>query len=139
MKTKLIIAGLALALTVAGCTVPSPTADPLVVRVEQTQTIAQSSFDLVLNVDNANRAFWITNAPAFHQFCEWLRSPQQYGATPVPRCIAIQLNVDDLKTAYKASSTTGTSNTLWTAWSTLNVAVGQASSWYSIVTSPIHP
>jgi len=132
------IAGLAFVI-IQGCATLSPTADPFVVRVEQTQTTASSTFDLVLNVDNANRAFWVTNAPAFHQFCEWLRTPQTYQTLPVPRVVAIQLNVDDLKRSYITSKTTGTSNALWSAWSVMDTAVGQASSWYNIVSTSTHP
>ena len=136
MKKTFITAGLALALI--GCAALSPTADPFVVRVEQTQTSASATFDLVLHVDNAGRSFWQTNAPAFHTFCEWLRTPQAYGAQQVSRSVALQLNVDDLKTSYINSKTTGTSNALWSAWSVLNTAVSQASSWYNIATTPIH-
>ena len=138
MNTKYLstLAGLALAFTIVGCATLNPAADPFVVRVEQTQTSASASFDLVLKIDNADRGFWRTNAPAFHTFCEWLRTPQTYAAGQVPRAVAIQLNVDDLKGSYIASRTTGTSNALWSAWSVLNTAVGQASSWYNIATAP---
>jgi len=137
---------LAAALTVAaligciiGCTSLTPGADPLVVRVEQGLSAATATFDLVLTTDNADRGFWRTNAPAFHTFAEWLRTPQLYGTTNVPRCVAIQLNCDDLKLAYQASKTTGSSNALWSAWSVLNAAWSQSLSWSNIVTSPVHP
>jgi aconitase B len=60
---------------------------------------ASATFDLLLRVDNTDRGFWRTNAPAFHQFCEWLRTPTPYQAQTVPRCVALQLNVDDLRLA----------------------------------------
>lgn len=120
------------------CAILKPGADPFVVRVEQTQTIASGAFDVVLRVDNADRGFWRTNAPAFHQFCEWLRTPVPYGPTPVPRCIAMQLNVDDLKLVYKANRDIGSSNSLWLVWSVLSTTFSQASSWSNIVTLPTH-
>lgn len=141
MKTKLPILAASIIglLILIGCAHLTPGADPLVVRVEQTQSGAMGTFDLVLHEDQANRSFWATNAPAFHSFCEWLRTPQKYNGSNVARCVAIQFNVDDLKLAYKAGKTTGNSNALYTAFTVLSAAVGQASSWQNIVTSPIHP
>lgn len=128
-----------IATLIVGCATLNPGADPLVVRTEQTLSAARYTFDFVLNVDNLNRSFWITNAPALHNFCEWLRTPQTYGTNTVARCVVMQLNVDDLKLAYKASKNTGSSNALWSAWSVLNAAVDQTVSWSNIITSPIHP
>jgi hypothetical protein len=122
-----------------GCSSLTPGADPLVVRVEQTLTGSSATFDFVLGVDNANRAFWVTNGPAFHQFCEFLRTPQPYKSVTVPRCVAMELNVDDLKLAYQDSKTTGNSNALWSAWSVLSTAITQTASWSNIVAGPVHP
>jgi hypothetical protein len=142
-KEKLTLIGLvaALAAMLAACATLNPKADPFVVRVEQTQTTAYATFDMVLRLDQADRGFWRTNAPGFHNFCEWLRTPQDYqlGKMHVPRCVLIQLNVDDLKRVYKASRTDTTSNALWSAWLTLNTALNQSTSWSNIITAPIHP
>lgn len=121
------------------CATLQPGADPFVVRVEQTQTGALATFDFILRIDHSNRSFWLTNAPGFHNFAEWLRTPQAYGTNSVSRCVAMQLNVDDLKMAYKASKTTGSSNVLWSAWAMLNAAIVQSTSWSNIVTTPTHP
>lgn len=140
MRTKLYTAlALAFAIIVVGCATLNPGADPLVVRVEQVETSASATFDMVLRVDNAQRGFWITNAPAFHNFCEWLRTQTPYSTNTVARCVAMQLNVDDLKLAYKSAKTTGNSNALYTAFGVLTAAVGQASAWETIVTTPTHP
>lgn len=122
-----------------GCATVDPNADVLVVRTEQSLSTANATFDFVLRVDQGNRPFWRTNAPAFHQFCEWLRTPQSYGVSTVPRAVVLQLNVDDLKLAYKQSKTAGNSNALYTAWAVLNQAVLQSTSWSNIVTTPTHP
>jgi len=140
VKKLLIIPLLALFIvTGMTCRPLDPGADPFVVRVEQSQTVANATFDFVLNLDQSNRPFWRTNAPAFHQFCEWLRTPQKYGTNTVPRAVLIELNVSDLKLAYKASRTSGNSNALWSAWSVLNQAIIQSTSWSNIVTTPTHP
>lgn len=123
----------------AGCAAIQPGADPFVVRVEQGQSGASATFDLVLNEDQANRGFWLTNAPALHNFCEWLRTPTPYaGVTNVPRCVAIQLNLDDIKQAYKTASTASNSNLLFEAFTTLSTAVSQATSWEYIIQHPTH-
>ncbi len=127
-----------------GCVALSPGADPFVVRVEQSQTAAAATFDMILNVELASPAYWKTNAAPFYQFCEWLKTPVTYCAAasgtciPCPRCVVMQLNVDDLKVAYKLSKTTGNSNALWSAWSVLNTAIGQSTSWSNIVTTATH-
>lgn len=134
MKKTLMLVALAL---LAGCATLNPNADPLVVRAEQAQTLAGPSFDLVLNTDHSNRSFWRTNAPAFHQFCEWLRTPMEYGpSNTVSRAVLIQLNLDDVKLAYKRTKNTGTSNALVLALSVLQTATAQAQSWQTIVTTP---
>lgn len=137
-RAVVVVMGLWLAVLM-GCAALQPGADPLVVRVEQTQTVAGGTLDLVLNVDHADRGFWRTNAPAFHNFCEWLRTPQRYGPGSVPRVVAIQLNVDDLKLAYKTSKTAGSSNALYSAWAVLQTAFSQATSWSNIVTTATRP
>lgn len=121
------------------CATVNPDADVLVVRTEQAQAGALATFDFIIYMDHSNRTFWRTNAPAFHAFAEWLRTPQSYGTSEVPRAVAIQLNLDDLKQTYKFARTSANSNALWAALQVLNAAVAQSWSWSNIITSPIHP
>lgn len=144
MKNKLLGISLLVSLVVLSglgmkCATVAPGNDPFVVRVEQTQTAASGAFDLVLGVDQVDRGFWKTNAPAFHDFCSWLRSPAVYRGTNAPKIVVIQLNVEDLKLSYKNNRGPGTSNALWTAWSVLDTAFQQASSWTTIVNGTPHP
>jgi hypothetical protein len=119
-----------------GCKSLTAGADPLVVRVEQTETTAKAGFDAVLNEDNSNRSFWITNAPAFHKFCEWLRQPQTVeGTNSLPRAAAMLVSLDDVKVAYKSASTSANSNLLFTIVGTVEAAVLQAQSWLTIATN----
>jgi predicted TIM-barrel fold metal-dependent hydrolase len=136
MKKMLLLPLLAL---LVSCATLNPGADPFVVRVEQTQTGASATFDFLLHLNHANRSFWKTNAPEFHAFAEWLRTPQPYGTNTFARCVVIQLNVDDLKLEYKSAKTAGNSNALYTALAMLKAAVAQCNSWSNIVTSPTHP
>jgi hypothetical protein len=139
MKSKSALLALVLTCVALSCATLEPGADPFVVRVEQTQTSASATIDMILHVDHADRGLWRSNAPAFHRWCEYLRTPQPYGTTTVPRAVAIKLNVDDLKLAFKASRSAPGSNALWSAWSVLNALVLQSASWSNIVSSPITP
>lgn len=127
-----LFVGLALLGSLAlGCAHLAPGADPLVVRVEQTQTTAKGAFDLVLKFDHANRPYWRTNAPAFHDFCEWLRVPTTTTAgVSLPRCSAMLWTLDSVKVAYKAGS--ASSNALVTALATVTEAANQANAWLTI-------
>jgi len=126
-------------LLILGCATLDPGANAFIVRVEQGQSIAQPTFDLVLNLDNDARAFWRTNAAPFHQFAEWLRAPVIYSNSPLQRVIAIQAQVQDLKMAYKTTRDAGHSNELFLAWTVLDKAINQAAGWSMIITnSPIH-
>jgi hypothetical protein len=135
-----LLCSLALAGLIVSCAHLAPGADPLVVRVEQGLSTAATTFMLVLHEDQAERSFWMTNAPAFHTFCEWLRTPIDYqGSNHLARCDVMQLNIDDLKLSYKEAKTVGNSNALYTAFAVFNGVVIQATSWKNIVRTPIHP
>lgn len=139
LNLSLYFSALWLAGWVIGCATLQPGADPFVVRVEQTQSAANATFDFILRIDNSDRGFWRTNAPSFHSMCEWLRTPQLYGSNALPRAVVMQLNVDDLRLAYKASRSTGSSNALYSAFAVLQTALSQSVSWSNIVVSPIRP
>lgn len=134
MKATTFFALPLIGLALWGCATLQPGADPLVVRVEQAETSAKSSFQLVLSVDQLDRGFWRTNAPAFHGYCEWLRVPTAYQVTnTLPRYRVLLLSLDDVKRDYKAARSS--SNALFTALATLNSAANQASAWLQIVTN----
>jgi hypothetical protein len=127
---KQIVSALALttALFFMGCAHLAPGADPVVVRVEQTETIAKTTFDQVLSIDNSQRAFYATNAPGFHNFCEWLRQPQTAeGTNTLPRCTAMLVSLDDVKLDYKAAHVS--SNAVFTVLQTVTGAMAQANEW----------
>jgi len=123
-------------LMVAGCAGIAPGNDPLVVRVEQTQTTAKGAFDLVLKVDNADRGFYKTNAAGFHGFCEWLRVkvPTSDGGV-LPRASAMLWTLDAEKLAYKAG--TASSNNLVLVWDMVQTNLTQAQTWLLAVTNSL--
>lgn len=130
------------AIITPGCVTPQPGADPFVIKVEQSQSLANATVQFVLDIDNSNRPFWRTNAPAYHQFCEWLRTPVPWGNPPtntLVRALAIQWNVQEAKLAYKQNRGPEGSNTLFAAWSLMNTVINQSVSWSNIVTQPVHP
>ena len=118
-----------------GCAHIQPGNDPLVVNVERAETMAKTSFDQVLAIDNSQRAFYASNAPAFHQFCEKLRQPQSVaditstnGAfVTLPRCSAMLLSLDNVKLEYKAGR--AGSNEVNTVLLTVTGALSEATTW----------
>lgn len=126
-----------------GCARLQPGADPIVVNVERSETVAKSTFDLVLSVDNSKRDYFRTNAPAFHNFCEWLREPQtiresgnpidNIGTAVLPRASAMLYSLDVVKLDYKQAR--ASSNELFTALGTVNGVVDQASTWLTVITN----
>lgn len=124
---------------ITGCARLKPGADPLIVRVEQFETVATSTFRLVLSTDQLDRGFWRTNAPAFHEFCETLRKPVLYTNTVPPALLpqyrVALLSLDDVKNTYSAARTEGNSNALFTTLITLQALQNQAGFWLNTVTN----
>lgn len=118
------------------CAILKPGADPIVVRTEQALTVGKSTFDMVLNVDHANRPFWRSNAPAFHAFCETLRKPVEVApGLKIPTDHAMLLSLDDIKLQYKAGR--ATSNDLFTALYTFNGFLLEAQQWQVMITNSL--
>lgn len=121
----------------SSCSSLKPGADPIVVRTEQALKTGSATFDLVLSLDHADRGFWRTNAPAFHNFCEGLRAPQivfAYGTNAtMPRVLAAQWSLNQVKIAYKQSPTNSTA--LEKSLASFLAFVDQAAAWATIVTN----
>jgi hypothetical protein len=133
---KKIVSIIAVAI-LCGCSTLNPGADPIVVNAERVETVAASAFDTVVNLDNSNRSFWATNAPAFHKFAEWLRTPVTIESTnALRRGLAMVKLVDDAKVIYKSNSSQ--SNILIQAVADLQIAISQAQAWQTIVQTPTH-
>lgn len=121
------------ALFVGCATNLQPGADPLTVRVEQGETIGLASFNFVVNFDDSDRGFWRTNAPAFHDFAEWLRTPIQSHGQTQRRGLAMLNEVDSAKVEYQNDHSK--SNALLIVFSALTQASEQAQAWRTIVTT----
>lgn len=144
--TRLLLGALAAGLfltTGMSCRKLDPGADPIVVRTEQFLTTAQSTFLFTLQVNQQDREFWRTKAPAFHEYCETLRRPTPYplgnGQTNYyPQYRVALLSLNDIKRDYKLGRVS--SNALWTALVTLESVRNQGSAWLTIVTNrPVQP
>ena len=121
-------------LVFVGCATLDQGADPLIVNTERFESVADSSFQLVVSVDNADRGFWRTNAPAFHNFAEWLRTPVPTASNPnEPRGLGMILLLDSAKMTYEVDKSQ--SNVLILAISAMTNAVTQAQGWAAIVTT----
>lgn len=134
-RTLSLMLSLSASALLLGCVALRPGADPLVVRTEQTLQTAGSTFDLVLRLDHSDRGFWRTNAPGFHNFCEWLRAPLYVTppGTNLARALALQLQLDTVKREYKAAR--ANSSDVLTALSTLQSALNQAGAWAGVITN----
>lgn len=124
-----------LLIVLTGCLAPGAklTGDPIIIRAEQTESIAYSTFDMALKIDDANRDFWKTNAPDLHKFAEYLRQPVPVTnktipadgrPTTIPRGASFVLSLDTVKLAYKQGK--ATSNEVVTVLATVESAVTQS-------------
>ena len=127
-KAALLLALALPSLLCFGCASLAPGARAVVVRAEQSITIANATFDSAVKIDNANRSFFRTNAPAFHQFCEWLRTPVVMPplTNAEPRGLAIVQSADAVKNEYKATSSTNAYDQLIAALATVETATSEA-------------
>lgn len=116
-----------------GCAALAPGADPIVVRAEQAQTGANATFETFLKIDDADRAFYASNAAPLHAFAEYLRQPVAVNGTNVPRDIGFLLSLDAVKQSYKAGK--ASSNDVVVAISVLETALTQTSQWISTTTT----
>ena len=135
LSTLIVAIALCLGALVVGCAHLQPGADPVVVNAERLETSARATFNFVTEVDAANRTFYATNAPAFHKFVEWLRTPVEVrGTNIIRRGPAMILAVDAAKISYQNNVTQ--SNLLQIAVSDLTDAVMQAQAWQTIIKTP---
>ena len=125
----------AVALLIYGCMQLDPGADPVVVNAERTLTVGKATFDMVLAIDHADRGFWKSNAPAFHNFCNTLRVPQGVAGTNIllPRDSALLWDVTVVKKAYQEGKATG--DELRAVLDPLAAALGQATVWLTLITN----
>lgn len=111
-----------------GCVQIAPGNRAVIVRAEQSLAIGNATLDSAVHIDDANRSFWKTNLPAFHQFCESLRAPVlMYPLTNIyPRGVAIIKSCDAVKETYKRSNATNDYTRLISALATVETATSEA-------------
>jgi hypothetical protein len=114
-----------------GCASLDPSARAIVVRTEQSLTVANATFDSLVHIDNANRPFFRTNAPGFHAFAEWLRHPVTIPplTNAAPRGVALVQSANTIKTAYKSQPSTQNHAALIRSLAAVEAATSQAQSW----------
>ena len=125
----------ALAVGFTGCVALDKNARPVIVRAEQSLSIATATFDAVVKIDDSNRPFFRTNAVPFHQFCEWLRYPVVIAplTNSFPRGLAIIRSADAVKETYKRTNTTNDYAALISALATVETTTAQAQAWLNSV------
>lgn len=130
---------LGLASYTCGCATMSKGADPVVVRAEQSISLANSTFDLAVHLDNADRALSQSKAPAFHSFCEWLRTPVIIAplTNSFPRGLAIVRSADTVKQTYESTHSTNDYAILVSSLAVVESATAQAQQLYATAVTTI--
>lgn len=106
-----------------GCATLQPGADPLVVRCQQAEAIAFSTFDTYVHLvaDNEKRVKAL--APAAYDFAEWLRAKTPEGT---PRGLAMITSLGNVRRAYAAHRTPEHKASLLAALAALQSAVSES-------------
>ncbi len=125
---QVLFALLAASFLFTGCSSLDPGARAVVVRAEQSIVIANVTFDAAVHIDDSNRPFFRTNAPAFHQFAEWLRTPVVMVplTNSLPRGLAIVSSADAVKNRYKATNSTNDYASLISSLAVVESVTGEA-------------
>lgn len=131
MKKKILIS-LSL-ITLIGCAKLQPGVDPLVVRAEQTESMAYNTFDAFLKLDDiANANPEVSKSwQSAHVFAQYLRKPIQSGTNTVPFGIATILSLNNVKLSYIAG--TSSSNSLITAIGVVGTVVSQVTQYRALI------
>lgn len=117
-----------LSVALAGCAMLSPTADPIVVRAQQSETVGYATLHTFVTIEKMNGEFYKSNAPAMHAYAEWLRAPQVINGTNVyPRGIAFMMSLGAVLAQYKVHKVD--SNQVVNVLATVETAINQAQ-WY---------
>lgn len=125
-------------LVFGACSTIKPGNDPLIVETERVLTVGKGTMELVTDVDEANRTFWATNAPDFHQFVEWLRAKVTVNETNIMRRgPAILTSLNTVKLEYKQHK--ASSNAVYTALATAQSVLNQAQLWLATVNTNTAP
>ena len=124
----LLVALGAASLLFTGCASVTPGQSAVVVRAEQSISVANATFDSAVHIDDADRALFAAKVPAFHSFCEWLRQPVTIWplTNSLPRGLAIVNSADMVKNSYKTTRSTNDYAALISALAVVETATVQA-------------
>ena len=123
-----LVALCAVSLLFTGCASIASGNRAVVVRAEQSISLANATLDSAVHIDDANRLWSMSHAPAFHQFCEWLRAPVVMLplTNSLPRGLAIVASADAVKETYKRTNNTNDYALLISSLAVLESATSQA-------------
>ena len=86
----------------SACSTLAPGADAVEVRAEQSIGSAADTLDLFVKMEADAGAMVRVNAPAVHEFAEWLRAPMPYYGTNLARGLVLVDQANQARRAYKA-------------------------------------
>lgn len=84
-----------------GCASVAPGHDPVVVRAEQSLSIAFDTIDTFLKLEHGNQELVKQKVPEVHAFAQKLRAKVTVGGKTQPFGISVIQSATDVKNAYK--------------------------------------
>jgi hypothetical protein len=109
-----------------GCVAPNDGQDNVVVRAEQTLSMAFDTFDAFLKMEHQFREQTKEKLPEVHKFAEWLREPVRVtgtSGTMKPRGIALIESANNVKNSYKDNRSPESKATLISALAAVESAL----------------
>jgi hypothetical protein len=103
-----------------GCAAPDPNADPVVVRAEQTLSIAFDSMDTFLKIEKRNAELVKQKVPEVHAFAESLRARVVFDGREMARGISFIESANNACLTYKRARAPDNRANLLTALKTLD-------------------
>jgi len=88
-------------LVMTGCASVAPGHDPVVVRAEQSLSIAFDTIDTFLKLEHDNQELVKKKLPEVHAFAQKLRAKVTVGGKTQPFGISVIQSATDVKNAYK--------------------------------------
>ena len=130
MKRTIALLIFTLAFHLAGCASLQPGADPVVVRCQQAERVAFSTFDTFVHLVADNEVRVKSIAPAAFDFAEWLRAKQLDGT---PRGLSMISSLGRVRRAYEANRSADNKASVLSALAALQAAVTESQKHLAVI------
>ena len=128
---RIAVMFLLLPLLLCGCFATlKPGEDPLVVRSQQAEQVAFTTFDTYLRLVHEHEARVRSKVPAAFKFAEWLRAKNSDGTA---RGLAMVTSLSNVRRAYAVSRTAANKASLTSALAAVTSAISEAQKHLAVV------